>query len=139
VYPPELAEWALANGNPQPPSAMVQADCQPGESCAALAMKTGADTASLVLTSPDPNSTLRLADALPADVQRVRLAARSNAPQALRRVTFLVNGSPVGEATAQPFEIWWPLARGAHAIRAVGADAAGQQISSETIWIEVNR
>jgi 1A family penicillin-binding protein len=140
VYPPELAEWAQANHIPQPPPVVggdrwtVNGEQRAGTEVAAR-QPTGERALMLALTSPDPNGVYRLSDALPADVQQVRLAVHS--ADQWQGVTFYVNGEAVGSAVEAPFETWWSLQRGSHQISAVAEDVAGQRIAAEPIWIEV--
>ncbi len=141
IYPPELREWALAQGIEQPLDSetwsvkreQLVATNEHHEQPATRNLQP----ATLALISPDPNSVFRLAAGMPAELQQVRLAARPLSATLPSEVTFLVNGQPVGRATHLPFETWWTLQPGAHRIEAVALDAAGQQIASEGIWIEV--
>ncbi len=143
VYPPELREWALAQGIGDPLSVIgnrfpvtsyelrVTDDQQPQLAARNL------QPATLTLISPDPNSIFRLSAGMPAELQQVRLAARPVGAALPSEVTFLVNGQPVGRSTRLPFETWWTLQPGAHFVTALALDADGQQVSSEGIWIEV--
>lgn len=141
VYPPELREWALAQGIEQPVvgegltvngEQLTEANVQQTQ----LATRN-LQPATLVLISPDPNSVFRLSAGMPAGLQQVRLAARPLGAALPAEVTFLVNGQPAGRATRLPFETWWTLQPGAHYVTAVATGADGQQITSEGIWIEV--
>ncbi len=141
VYPPELAEWALANNLPQPPAAVdgqpwAVSDGAPPAAVLAAVQPNAGQSPSLSLSSPDPNGVYRLSDALPADVQQLRLAVQPSSA-AWQRVMFYVDGQAVGAATAAPFEVWWPLQRGSHQISALALDPAGREVASEAIWIEV--
>jgi membrane peptidoglycan carboxypeptidase len=139
IYPPELREWALAQGIEQPTSGerSPEASSQPAQIAAHNLQPANLQPATLALISPDPNSVFRLSAGMPGDLQQVRLAARPLGTTLPREVTFLVNGQQVGRAARLPFETWWTLQPGAHHITAVALDADGQQISSEGIWIEV--
>lgn len=141
VYPPELREWALAQGIEQPMvgegltvngERLTETNVQQTQ----LATRN-LQPATLVLISPDPNSVFRLSAGMPAGLQQVRLAARPLGAALPAEVTFLVNGQPAGRATRLPFETWWTLQPGAHYVTAVATGADGQQITSEGIWIEV--
>jgi len=143
LYPPELREWALAQGIDDPLAVIGEQLTVDSEqllaangSQAQLATRD-LQPATLVLTSPDPNSVFRLSAGMPGDFQQVRLAARPLGAALPAEVTFLVNGQPAGRATRLPFETWWTLQPGAHYITAVATAADGQQIASEGIWIEV--
>ena len=148
VYPPELREWALAQGIEQ--SAVGEGLKVNGEqltvdseqlvtasgSPAQLATRN-LQPATLVLISPDPNSVFRLSAGMPGELQQVRLAARPLGATLPAEVTFLVNGQPAGRATRLPFETWWTLQPGAYYVTAVATAANGQQLTSEGIWIQV--
>ncbi len=142
IYPPELREWAAAQGIEQPLGSHETWDVslEPllahSDQQAQPAIRNP-QPATLALISPDPNSIFRLSDGMPGDLQQVRLAARPLGATPPREVTFLVNGRPVGRSTRLPYETWWTLQPGAHHIAAVALDAGGQQVTSEGIWIEV--
>ena len=162
VYPPELQEWARSNGtaglagyattgdlgtgggeqiafqNGAPAQAGnedSQSDADHAQQPAGSAIAIG--NPDLVLTSPDPNSVYQLAEGLPQDQQRLRIAARLGS-DGISQVTFLVNNQPVGQASQPPFETWWQLQRGSFSIRAVAQDRSGRSIETSPIWIEVN-
>jgi penicillin-binding protein 1C len=143
VYPPELREWALAQGIGDPLSVIGDRLAVTSEQLVAASGSQSQlatrdlQPATLTLISPDPNSVFRLSAGMPGDLQQVRLAARPLGAALPAEVTFLVDGQPAGRATRLPFETWWTLQPGAHHIAAVAVDAAGQQVASEGIWIEV--
>lgn len=124
VLPPEAQEWARQQGLPAPPGTAVAAG-------------TPAASGPLVLIAPDPNTVWRLTPALPADAQRLRIAARATVP--LARVTFLVDGAPFAESTAVPYEAFWTLQLGAHTMQAVGIGADGTRYETEVVRIQVNQ
>jgi membrane carboxypeptidase/penicillin-binding protein PbpC len=137
IYPPELREWALAQGIEQPADHETWRLSRAAPNHDQLVAHTNTSPGGLALISPDPNSVFRLSAGIPGDLQQVRLAARPLGAALPQEVTFLVDGKPVGRATRLPFEIWWPMQPGAHHIEAVADDATGQQVTSEGIWIEV--
>jgi 1A family penicillin-binding protein len=150
IYPPELREWALAQGVGDPltvigdqlpttddGSPVTDYGLRARDEQPAQPETRNLQPATLALISPDPNSVFRLSAGMPGDLQQVRLAARPLGTALPREVTFLVNGQQVGRAARLPFETWWTLQPGAHHITAVALDPDGQQISSEGIWIEV--
>jgi membrane carboxypeptidase/penicillin-binding protein len=143
VYPPELREWALAQGIGDPLSvigdrlAVASEQLVAASGSQAQPATRDLQPATLTLISPDPNSVFRLSAGMPGELQQVRLAARPLGAALPAEVTFLVDGQPVGRASRLPFETWWTLQPGAHHITAVALDANGQRISSEGIWIEV--
>ncbi len=129
VYPPELQEWAAANG-----SALV-AGSTPVKVAALDAVPAAGQ--GLVLTSPDPNSVFRISASVPAELQQVRLAARPMGTGQLKQLTFMVDGEPLDTVTELPFEAWWTLQPGVHQVGAVAQNESGAQISAEPIWIEI--
>jgi membrane peptidoglycan carboxypeptidase len=141
VYPPELREWALAQGIEQPVGSRqwaVGSEQSPDASGQETQPATGnRQPDGLTLISPDPNSVFRRSAGMPDELQQVRLAARPLGAALPTEVTFLVNGQPAGRATRLPFETWWTLQPGAHHIAAVAVDADGHQVTSEGLWIEV--
>ncbi len=154
IYPPELREWALAQGIGAPLTVNGERlavnserltvidnqlpNADDGSPITGYGLRvTDKQPAALALISPDPNSVFRLSAGMPGDLQQVRLAARPLGAALPSEVTFMVNGQPVGRSTRLPYETWWTLQPGAHHIAAVALDADGQQVTSETIWIEV--
>jgi 1A family penicillin-binding protein len=136
VYPHELQEWARANGI-SPVNDSGEAQSAAGLTAQASTNALAANSPALVLTSPDPNGVYQLAEGLPQEQQRLRLAARSGG-EAIDRVTFWVNNQQVGYADHPPFELWWQLQRGTFMIQAVTQDSSGRPIETDPIWIEVN-
>ncbi len=132
VYPPELREWALAQGIDERLTVNGERLTVNDER-----MTGDGDQGGLALISPDPNSVFRLSAGMPAGLQQVRLAARPLSATLPSQVTFLVDDQPVGQATRLPFETWWTLQPGPHYVTAVAVDADGQSLASEGIWIEV--
>ena len=162
VYPPELQEWAKANGT-DGLAGYTTSDDSGGGNGEQIALQNGARAPAgsensqteadhtqqpagsaiaignpdLVLTSPDPNSVYQLAEGLPQDQQRLRIAARPGS-DGISQVTFLVNDEPVGHTSQPPFETWWQLERGRFSIRAVAQDRSGRSVETGPVWIEVN-
>ena len=131
VYPPDLRDWARANGVEQPNTAAT-AQASPD----AVAQAGRRPASALALVSPDPNSAFQWVDGLAADVQQIRLAARPTGQPA--EVTFLVDGRAVAVANSAPYETWWTLQPGAHSISAQSVGADGAVAVSDEIWIDVS-
>ncbi|MCB0255420.1 MAG: transglycosylase domain-containing protein [Anaerolineae bacterium] len=129
VYPPELRDWARANGIEQPQTvALATSDV--------IASADNRPVTGLALVSPDPNSAFQWVDGLAADVQQIRLAAQpAGRPTA---VAFMVDGQEVAVVTRAPYEAWWTLEPGTHRISARSTEADGTTASSDDIWIEVD-
>ncbi len=123
VLPPEAGQWAREHGIPAPPP--------DGEE---VTIGTGERAGELTITSPDNGVVYRLTLSVPADQQRIRLAAVAHL--ALEQVSFLLDGEPVA-VVDYPFEALWTLQPGAHWLTAVGETAEGQEVRSETIRFQV--
>ena len=129
ILPPELAEWGREHGLGTGYGASGLA---PGET-----PPTRDNTTSLLITSPDPNSIFRLSPALPADAQRILIAARPADGVSVQRMTLYVDGELLAELNAPPYHAWWTLRTGLHRITAVGLDMEGNRLGSEAVVIEV--
>jgi hypothetical protein len=71
----------------------------------------------------------------PADI---RLAANAVSGETISRVDFLVNGTTIGSALAQPFSVVWPsVTPGTYSVRARMTDAASHVITSVPINVVV--
>jgi 1A family penicillin-binding protein len=131
VLPPELVEWGQEHG------------IGTGYGQAASVSATGGtspvrgDAIPLIITSPDPNSIFRLSPALPADAQRILIAARPADDVSIERITLYVDEEPLAELSAPPYHAWWTLRTGLHRITAVGFDMEGNRLESEAVVIEV--
>jgi hypothetical protein len=70
-----------------------------------------------------------------ADIQGT-FTLRASGPQDLRRVTFLIDGSTLGEASQPPFQVQFNTGNyslGVHTLSAVGYTASGQELQSNVI------
>ena len=125
VLPPELADWGREQGWPEPP----------------LRLKYPVDIESqaepLVVTSPDPNSVLRIDPTRPGGSQRIALAARVGADMRFDRVVLRVDGQPIAELTSPPYRTLWTLERGEHMVTAVGYSDDGAVVESGAVRITV--
>lgn len=64
---------------------------------------------------------------------------RAEGPADLRRVVFLVDGQPVGEASQEPFEIGFhtgSFALGEHTLAARGVTSGGEELTSDLLRLE---
>ena len=101
VLPPEAQDWARRQGIPQPPvDVRVLAE----------------EEAPVRLLSPDPYTVFRLTPLVPAESQRIRL--RIAAPADAEQVVYRIDDEPVAVRDAAPFDTWWVLAPGEHALSA---------------------
>ena len=134
VLPAELHEWARQHGILLAEDAGVQTSAGEGGG-----IKSGETSVPLLLASPDPNAIFRLSPAIPAETQRLEIAARPGDGITLARLTLLADGIPLAEFGAPPYRAWWPLQVGQHEFRAVGIDKDGREIASAPVRITVER
>ena len=70
-----------------------------------------------------------------ADIQGT-FTLKASGPEDLRRVTFLIDGATLGEASQPPFQVQFNTGNyslGVHTLSAVGYTASGQELQSNTI------
>jgi len=120
VLPPEAQDWARRQGIPQPP---VYVHVLAGEE------------APVRLLSPDPYTIFRLTPLVPAETQRIRL--RIVVPADAVRVIYRMDGEPVVESDAAPFEAWWVLSPGEHELSAEVTLRDGRVLEAEPIPFRV--
>ena len=118
--PPQAREWAAQNSIPQPP----------------VIPAAGVEGAALQVSSPDPRTVYQISPRMPRASQRVPLRVVAREP--LSAVTYLLNGQPVGTATASPFEVWWTLEAGSFQLEAQALLASGEIITSAPVQFLVN-
>jgi len=128
VLPPELGDWAKAQGWPETPPELEHAEAD-----AELASEA------LTIVSPDPNGTFRLDPTRPRGSQRILLAARigGSGEERIDRVVFRVDGQPVAERIAPPYRTFWALQKGEHVVSAVGYSAGEVASESKAVRIVV--
>jgi hypothetical protein len=96
------------------------------------------EPAGIVLTSPDPNSSYRIAPNLPRDFQQLEISALCASELAAQGVTLWVDDQSWHTWAAPPYRVLWPLVPGAHVFRVEGVDAKGHAVSSGALHIQVN-
>lgn len=121
VLPQEARDWGLRNGIVQPPLGAV--------------VRLTEDDSVLRLLEPDPYTVFQLSPILPFDSQRLRLIV--GAPPATREVTYEMDGQMLGTVDAAPFDMWWALQPGDHALVAHAVLADGTRQTSESILFSV--
>ncbi len=121
VLPDEARRWALKVGIPQPPFAKqyLAAD----------------NSDALRISSPDPYTVYELSQQVPAEAQRLRLAAL--APAGTVSLRFLLNGEDVGGAERAPWQAWWTLEAGQFTLVAQATLSGGEQQLSPSIQFSV--
>jgi penicillin-binding protein 1C len=103
VLPQEARDWSIRKGISQPPM-----DAQVFAPDANQAMR---------LLSPDPFTIYEISDLIPMQSQRLRLTVGT--PSNTVEVLYVLNGQPIGKATASPWDIWWTLELGNHELTAI--------------------
>jgi 1A family penicillin-binding protein len=137
ILPAEAQDWARAQGIPQPP---------PGSDSGSWLANTGTSTTgpgssdpslALIMTSPDEGTVYRLDPSLPRDAQRISVSARPGTGPALAHVTLVVDGQPLAQFGAPPYQALWRLEPGVHLFTAEGVTGNGELVASDRVLVEV--
>jgi membrane carboxypeptidase/penicillin-binding protein PbpC len=134
ILPPEVQAWAREQGIPEPPPSAEWA-LDDGEWTAALMSGDGEHP--LVMSSPDTGAIYQLDRGLPRDAQQIVVSARPGSAATLVEVTLLVDGQPMAQSSAPPYQALWRLEPGVHVFSAEGRTPSGEQVMSEEVWVEV--
>jgi membrane peptidoglycan carboxypeptidase len=146
LLPPEARDWGRKAGIPQPPTQACTGqitNLQPfdqaqGRSPISNLQSTDqAGTMHLAVVSPAPNTTFALSSQLPAEFQRVEVVAQAYTTTPLQQVRLLVDGRPLVTLSRPPYRALWQLEAGSHQVRAVGVDAGGRSVESESVQFTV--
>ncbi len=137
VLPAELHEWAEQHGIPQPPPEGETGEWEIAALAGAGSVSWQSTEPPLVILGPDPGQVYRLNRALPAELQRVEVAARAGNGYHLIEITLLVDGQPVGRGSGSVVRGWWPLSPGRHVVQAVSVDQQGQPLRSPPVEVVV--
>jgi penicillin-binding protein 1C len=121
--PVEAQPWARAQGLP------LLADIRSGAGIAS------AQANSLVLLSPTPNTTYRIAADFNASAQQ--LSVEAAAGQGLTNVKIYMDGKVLTAFTGPPYQAWWTLSAGQHTFWAEGVTPSGEPVTSNTVPIVV--
>ena len=145
ILPPDARDWGRKQGLPAPPAL----DCN-GRLVAQGSRGAGEQRSSrespplrlspsppLVITSPAPNSVFSLSPQIPAELQRIEIAARLNTSSTIGNVNLLVDGRPIATFARAPYRALWQLAAGEHTVQAVGVDADGKRVESDVVRFRV--
>jgi hypothetical protein len=89
------------------------------------------------MSSPDPGAVYRLDPGLSRSAQRIMVSARPGPGISLARVTLLVDGQPVAQLDAQPYQMLWQLTPGIHLFSAEGMDVHGARLVGNQVRVEV--
>jgi penicillin-binding protein 1C len=98
---------------------------------------SGADTAPLVLLSPQPGATYRISDQF--DISSQQIPIQALAGTGVTRVSLWADGVQIAAFDAPPFVVWWPLEEGTHRFWAQGLAADGSAVTSGVVEITVTR
>ncbi len=136
LWPPEALGWAASAGHaihqhlPGTPSASSASEIS-----ASSATETNAPSAHLAnaapmapregptlrFVQPAPNSRFALVPDMPAEMQKIEIAASANVR--LQELTVWINGQPWHTWDAPPYTVLWPLSPGEHTLHLQGLDA----------------
>jgi len=158
ILPADAVEWGRTAGIPAPPDETClgqRVSADRSASPTAHVTRTPAHAASgttsvdagsgtrsvaappVAITRPAPNATFALSPQLPRASQRIDVMAQLGAGVRLDAVTLLVDDAPLATLRRPPYRTSWPLAPGAHTVRAIGVDAAGHHLDSPTVTFRV--
>ncbi len=122
VLPPEAQEWARQKGLPQIPNPNFQ--------------NPNSNSQPLTLTSPDDATIYTISPRLPLASQQIVFSAVS--ANAMKEVSFVLDGAAVATLTEPPYQFFWQLAPGRHRLEAVGATVGGEEVRSEAVMFTAN-
>ncbi|MGD2207480.1 MAG: PBP1A family penicillin-binding protein [Anaerolineae bacterium] len=138
VLPPEAKAWAREEGildvgywTSEPDLALMDSGGERRK------LQSQNPSPLLTMTGPDAGAVYRLDLTLPRDAQKIEVAVRAGAGVSLREVTLLINGQPLTQFGAPPYEALWRLEAGHHAFSAEGVTVGGERVVSNEVWIEV--
>jgi penicillin-binding protein 1C len=124
--PAQAAPWARQRG------LILWADLLTGQSVGSVPQS---NQKGLVLVSPAAGSIYFLSPKLPAQDQQLHVEATGEA--GLGQVTLFVDGSPLAQDAAPPYQAWWPLSVGTHQFWAQAVMPDGRFITSPVVEISV--
>jgi hypothetical protein len=102
-----------------------------------VAWVTARNNQPLALSSPDQGVAYRLDANLPRDAQRIEVTAYAGVGISPAEVTLWVDGQLLARVGAPPYSALWRLEPGRHRFWAEGLTKAGEQLTSDEVWIEV--
>ncbi|MDY7080807.1 MAG: transglycosylase domain-containing protein [Chloroflexota bacterium] len=141
--PPELREWARANDIPQLASQRVgeSAGQRVSESAGQRVGESASQRISklVVLTSPDPLTTLTLTPFIPREHQRIVVQAEVYTEEWPQRVILYADGQILAHLDQPPYRALWTLEAGEHVFRAVAMAQDGSLLESEPLTVVVEK
>ncbi|MFC2045935.1 PBP1A family penicillin-binding protein [Chloroflexota bacterium] len=154
VWPAEVQEWALKRGIPEPPPIHTRQSLGPGSLPRPVAesfdpgqpdlsrselqaLSPSQGDLPLVMSSPDPGTVYRLDPGLSRDAQRIEVSARPGIGVSLAQVTLIVDGRPLAQLDAPPYQSLWQLEPGIHLFSAEGVDVNGVVQVGNQVQVEV--
>jgi 1A family penicillin-binding protein len=143
LWPPEALSWATEAGHvgpsgmPSTPEVIASNTVPEPSSRAAMALAQ--ESPALRFVHPAPNSRFALVPDIPAEMQRIEIAAA--AAVRLQELTVWINGQPWHTWDTPPYSVLWPLSPGEYTLqlRGLEADSAGVglDVSSPPIRVVV--
>ena len=134
--PPQLEEWAAAQGYDQPPQAYSRLDQAGSEQQPVQSAATTANGAAVRLVSPEPNAIYVISRMIPRATQQVEISARLGTT-AVTRIELRVDGTIIATPHGEPYHAWWTLVPGEHVISVLAYDATGAVIGQDSVQIQV--
>jgi hypothetical protein len=125
--PPQAHDWARSH------ELVLYSDLASGADSEIVANENGASQ--LLISSPGSNSVFRLSDAINSDLQQLHIQAMASTD--IQAVSIWLDGEILKTFSDPPFEIWWPLEIGSHALWAEGIGSNGETISSPQVLFSV--
>lgn len=91
---------------------------------------TGGDSQSLYVVQPPPGALLFLSP----ELDKQQLLLRVSAPASAERVSFAIDGVPVGQAPAAAAQVVWRLEAGVHQLEVTATLADGRTVTAESTY-----
>jgi 1A family penicillin-binding protein len=132
VLPPEAQAWGREQGIEAPPVVNCRGTADTGQSTEYQSSGAG-----LIVTSPAANSVYALTSQLPAEGQRLAVAARPAGAALPHAVTIVMDGRAITTIAAPPYSTLWQITAGEHTVQAIGIDAEGRRIESPVVRFRV--
>jgi len=135
VYPSEAQDWVGWREIERPPERF--SPLCPGERRVVAPSTPPAVESPLMMTRPDHGGTYQLSPEMPAEAQKILVAARPAESVAIQEITLLADGEPLATLTGPPYQTLWVLEPGRHTFTSVGVDSSGGAIEGNSVIIEV--
>jgi membrane carboxypeptidase/penicillin-binding protein len=137
ILPAEAHDWARAQGMPEPPPVPDFGSRMANTGTSSPGPKSRDASLSLIMSSPDDGAIYRLDPSLPKDAQRIPVSVRPATGSTLVQVTLVVDGQPLAQFGAPPYQTLWRLEPGTHIFTAVAVTNTGDMVASDGVLVEV--